>query len=90
MCQQRPHRLHEFAGAIVAILRAAESGKVKRAGDQAGLIDAVAGGARTSRPGSPYTLLKRAVDELRGKARPAYVGDMLARVQRAGADEARR
>jgi hypothetical protein len=70
------------AEAIVAILRAAESGKVKSAGDQASLIEAVAGGARTSRPGTPYTLLKIAVDELRGKARPEYVGDMIARVQR--------
>lgn len=54
------------AEAIVAILRAAEAGKVKSAGDQAGLVEAVAGGARTSRPGTPYMLLKTLVDELRG------------------------
>jgi hypothetical protein len=70
------------AEAIVAILRAAETGKVKSAGDQAGLIEAVAGSARTSRKGTPYMLLKVAVDELRGKARPEYVGDMIERVHR--------
>jgi hypothetical protein len=67
---------------VVAILRAAEAGKVKSAGDQAGLIEAVAGGARTSRPGTPYTLLKAAVDDLRGKPKPEYIGDMIDRVQR--------
>jgi hypothetical protein len=70
------------AEVIVAILRAAEAGKVKSVGDQAGLIEAVAGGARTSRPGTPYTLLKVAVDELRGKAQPQFVSDMIERVQR--------
>jgi hypothetical protein len=75
-------RQHARAEAIVAILRAAEVGKVKSAGDQAGLIEAVAGGARTSRRGTPYVLLKVAVDELRGKARPEYVGDMIERVHR--------
>jgi hypothetical protein len=75
------------AEAIVAILRAVEAGKVKSAGDQAGLIEAVAGGARTSRPGTPYILLKAAVDELRGKARPEYIGDMIERVHREVAKE---
>ena len=75
------------AEALVAILRAAEASKVKSADDQAGLIEAVAGGARTSRPGAPYMLLKAAVDELRGKTRPEYVGDMIARVQREVAKE---
>ncbi len=75
------------AEAIVAILRAAEAGKVKSAGDQAGLIEAVAGSARTSRRGTPYLLLKVAVDELRGKVRPEYVGDMIERVQREVAKE---
>ncbi|MDQ2997460.1 MAG: hypothetical protein M3R61_10440 [Chloroflexota bacterium] len=77
------------AEAIVAILKAAEASKVKSAGDQAGLIEAVAGGARTSRPGTPYALLKAAVDELRGKQRPEYVGDMIARVKREIAGEQR-
>ena len=75
------------AEAIVAILRAAEAGKVKSPGDQAGLIEAVAGSARTSRRGTPYMLLKAAVDELRGKARPEYVGDMIERVHREIAKE---
>jgi hypothetical protein len=70
------------AEAIVAILCATEAGKVKSTGDQAGLIEAVAGSARTSRQGTPYTLLKVAVDELRGKTRPQYVGDMIERVRR--------
>lgn len=77
------------AEAIVAILKAAEAGKVKSAGDQAGLIEAVAGGARTSRPGTLYALLKAAVDELRGKQRPEYVGEMIARVEREVAGESR-
>jgi hypothetical protein len=75
------------AEAIVAILRAAEAGKVKSAGDQAGLIEAVAGGARTSRLGTPYMLFKAAVDELRGKARPEYIGGMIERIQREVAKE---
>jgi hypothetical protein len=78
------------AEAIVAILRAAEANKVKSAGDQAGLIEAVAGGARTSRPGTPYALLKASVDELRGKQRPELVGEMIERVQREVAREASR
>jgi hypothetical protein len=82
-------RQQAHAETIAAILRAAESGKVKSAGDQAGLIEAVAGGARTSRPGTPYTLLKAAVDELRGKARTEYVGEMIERVRREVAGESR-
>lgn len=60
------------AEAIVAILKAAEAGKVKSASDSAGLIEAVSGAARTSRPGSPYTHLKTVVDDLRGKPKPQY------------------
>lgn len=60
------------AEAIVAILKAAENGKVKSAGDQAGLIEAVSGASRTSRAGSPYTALKAVVDDLRGKNGPRY------------------
>jgi hypothetical protein len=37
-----------------------------------------------------YTVIGASVDELRGKARPEYVGDMIARVQREVAEEASR
>ena len=69
------------AEAIVAILKAAEAGKVKSAGDQAGLIEAVAGGARTSRPGTPYMALKVIVEELRGKSKPVYYDDLRQKIE---------
>ncbi len=69
------------AEAIVAILKAAEAGKVKSAGDQAGLIEAVVGGSRTSRPGTPYMALKAVVDELRGKSKVVFYDDLREKIE---------
>ncbi len=69
------------AEAIVAILKAAEAGKVKSAGDQAGLIEAVAGGSRTSRPGTPYMALKLIVDELRSKPKVVFYDELRQKIE---------